>query len=188
MNKLVKFFGDIVTSIWCSWSNTRFKQAERFDTTLEKDEIIQDIFGVTRTAREIYNNFEWTKDGIDQLGDAIVPPPQNYRNLKNAKLKDDCDGFHSALYHYMYNSGYECYLLSVVAIDGGHCVLIYKDESNKWRVVDYKKVYESFCDMSAAIEDYNTHYQKVYKLKAPFYNGLVLYNYVTGKFSRVKIK
>lgn len=42
--------------------------------------------------------------------------------------------------------------------------------------------------MSAAIEDYNIHYQKVYKSKAPIYNGLVLYNYVTGKFSRVKIK
>lgn len=187
MNKFIKFFGDIATRWWCFWSNTRFKNAERFDARLDPEDYIRDLVDVKATAKKIYENFKWTADGIDQLGDAITPPPQCYKTIKQATLYDDCDGFHSTLYHYMYNSDYECYLLSVVAIDGGHCVLIYRD-NNKWRIVDYTRVYESFFSIKDAVADYNKHYQVEYNTKKVFYNALVSYNYIVGKFSIVNMK
>jgi hypothetical protein len=73
----------------------------------------------------LYAKFDYTKDGIDQLGDSITPPPQNYAHYLQDTVKDDCDGFHSLMYHCVKKSGIECYLLSVVSNDGGHCVLVF---------------------------------------------------------------
>lgn len=90
--------------------------------------------------------------------------------------------------HCLRHSGIECYLLSAVAVGGGHCVLIFKF-NDKWYVNDYTSVYDGFERAEDAIYDYNEIYAKVYKTKSyVVYNGIVDYDCTTGKFKALKIK
>lgn len=137
--------------------------------------------------RKLYSKFVWTKDDATELGDSITPPAQNYLNYLNGKLYDDCDGFHSLVYHCLRASNIQCYLLSVITIDGGHCVLVFNYQ-DKWYVNDYNDVYSGFATLKEAVEDYNKKYIKIYNdnLGEVVYNGFIHYDYKTGKFRSVK--
>lgn len=50
-------------------------------------------------AKTLLESYEYTPDGPSQLFDAMRPPAYCYKEYKQGKLRDDCDGFHSALYH-----------------------------------------------------------------------------------------
>lgn len=186
MKVLVKLFGDIITSIWCMWSNYRFKNVERFSKELEEDDRVSTYKDIQELVIKLYGCFIWTADGIDQLGDAITPPPQNYKTYLERPLKDDCDGFHSLVYHCLYNSGIKCYLLTANPIGEGHCVLAFT-LNDLWYVIDYNKIYGGYTKLQDAINRYNKEFMIVYKAKEPIYNGLVEYNYEDGKFRRVNI-
>ena len=186
MNSFIKFFGDIITSCWCIWSNIRFKQAERNSTAIIDDDKIESLSDIKFIARRAYENFTWTQDGIDQLGDAIVPPPCAYKQISDGKLLDDCDGFHAAMYHILSAHKIECYLLTATAFGGGHCLLIFKF-NNKWRILDYTKIYDSAETAQEAIERYDQVYPKIYSTKPVFYNGIVSYNYETGKYKALSV-
>ena len=186
MKGIVKLIGDIITSIWCVWSNYRFRNVERFNTQLQDEDKVSNYKDIKELIVRLYSCFIWTQDDITQLGDAITPPPQNYKTYLEQPLKDDCDGFHSLVYHCLYNSGIKCYLLTANPIGEGHCVLTFT-LNDLWYVIDYNKIYGGFHELQSAIDDYNQIYTKVYKSKEPVYNGLVKYSYEDGKFSRVNL-
>lgn len=188
MNKFIEFFGNITVDWWCFWSNARFKDAEHFNKEVDIEDSVYNFYDIQQLVRKLYANFEWTADDITELWDAMTPPPENYKIWKQEKLKDDCDGFHSLVYHCLKNSGLDCYLFCVNAIGGGHCVLLFK-YNDKWYVNDYTKIYEGFKLPIAAIEDYAAKYKDKYKLKSDvFFYGVVKYDYEDGKFHRVKLK
>lgn len=186
---MIEFFGNLIISWWCWWSNHRFKKCIRSNIGTQSIDKAGTLQEVKSLVVRLYNSFIWTADGIDQLGDAIVPPPQNYATYLEQPLKDDCDGFHSLVYHCLYNSGIECYLLTVTPskITDGHCILIFCLDG-KWHVNDYTKIYPGFNTMQEAIDDYNKDYLIKYKISGKIiYNGLVEYDYVSEKFKRRKI-
>lgn len=187
-NVFFKVIGNACISWWCFWSNIRFKKAIRKNIALlDEDKQIKSIIDITKIVDNVYKKFKWTSDGIDQLFDAITPPPQNYQHYVDGLLKDDCDGFHSSVYHILHNNNLLCCLLTTNAINGGHCVLLFKFE-NKWYINDYKRIYGGNIDIEKTIKDYNEIYQKLYKSKKVLYNGLVRYDYEKGKFYKETLK
>ena len=174
---------------WVFWSNIRFKKAIRHNVPIHLEDTVSDLAGARTLVKKLYKKFTWTADGIDQLGDAITPPPQNYQHYLEGELKDDCDGFHSLVYHCLYNSGFTCYLLSVIALGGSHCVLLFKSKNNKWYVNDYTRIYDG-CDTPIdAINDYNKIFVTRYTVKSNVVaNDVIIYDYNKKKLKLKNIK
>ena len=173
---------------WPMWSNFRFRNCIRKDTCLKEEDTVHNLTEIKALVKKLYEDFDYERDSFDQLGDAITPPPQNYKYYLDKTLKDDCDGFHSLVYHCLYNSGIECYLLGVCAIGCGHCVLLFKYK-DKWYVNDYTKVYPGFETAQEAINNYNDNYIKLYGAQSTVYiNHTIKYTYDNGKFKTVRIK
>ena len=122
---LLKTFSPLANEFWWPiWSNIRWRKAIKDCEILEEDKV-NTVTEIRRLAKKLYAKFEYTKDGVDQLGDAITPPAQNYSYYLTGSVKDDCDGFHSLVYHCVSKSNIRCYLLSVVSNEGGHCVFLF---------------------------------------------------------------
>ena len=185
---LAPIVGPLAMRYWCHWSNRHFKNTIRLDQTLlQPEDRVTGITTLNRVLSKLYRTFRYTKDGVDQLYDAITPPPQLYVNYMQGEVKEDCDGFHSLLHYVLSMSNIECYLLTVNAYRAGHCVLICKLK-DQWHVVDYRKVYAAFDTMEEAVADYNDLFlinNNVDDYEVSF-NGLVDYNYETGKFYYIK--
>lgn len=184
---LWKLFSPFANEVWWpNWSNFRWRKALK-DHSVADEHLVKNLTEIKELVKVLYRGFKWTADDIKDLGDSITPPAQCYRDFCNGLLEDDCDGFHSLVYHCLVKSGVRCYLMSVVSDDGGHCVLVfnYKD---KWYVNDYSKVHNGFATLKEAVEDYNTIYINSYCKKGSevVYNGFIEYNHTTGKFKSVK--
>ena len=187
---MIKLLGNLIISLWCRWSNHRFRECIRSNIGTEPTDKVGTLQELKALVERLYSCFIWTADDISQLGDAITPPPQNYAIYLDRPLRDDCDGFHSLVYHCLYNSGIDCYLLTVTPkkFTDGHCVLLFYLDG-KWHVNDYMNIYEGFETPEEAIEDYNKLYFTEHKDLGPIvFNGLVEYNYVSGKFNRTSIQ
>lgn len=187
----MKFFGKLIGLIthtwWVFWSNIRWSQSTRENIGITEDLQFNSIAELKKVLSKFYSNYKWTADGIDELWDCITPPPHNYKRWCEKTLLDDCDGFHSLVYHMLYNNNYKCYLLTAIAKGGGHCVSLFLDNKKKWRVIDYTKVYTAFDTPEEAIEDYNKNYSKIYSTGEVYYNGLLEYSYEDKKFKMVHI-
>lgn len=187
MRKLILWFANCVW--WPFWSNLRWKKERELNVPVEEVHLVQYLTEIKTLVKVLYNNFSWTADGADQLGDSICPPAYNYKRWQEGVLKDDCDGFHSLVYHCLTASNIECYLLSVTHLRGGHCVLLFKHK-NKWYVNDYSRIHSGFATAAEAIADYNAAYINTYERgkKKYLYNALVSFDYVAHKFKTVKLK
>lgn len=188
-NKFITLIGDIALLWWSFWSNIRFHKAIRKNIPITDEEKVSTVKDIQSLVSKLYKKFHYTPDGPDQLWDAITPPPQNYQHYLNGELKDDCDGFHSLVYHCLYNNDIECYLLTVnpFKLTGGHCILIFK-LNNKWHINDYIKVYSGFDTPEEAIVEYNKTYPTRYGTKEVAYNGLIRYDFKKGKFHKTTIR
>lgn len=190
LNSIFTFFSWVaVTKWWTAWSNIRFKNAERSDIgILFSRDVVHNVMEIKELTKRIYSEFKYKKDGVDQLWDAIMPPPQNYLNYSFGMVQDDCDGFHSTLYHCLHKSNIECYLLSVAGIGSGHCVLVFL-LNGLWHVVDYTTVYKGYKSLRDAVNEYNKQYKEIYNYKLDFiYNAVVKYDYNIGKFKGITVK
>ena len=188
MNRFVKFFCDISNSFWVHWSNFRFRKSCRFDTTLLFEDEIHSFSDISPLIKKLYSEFKYKKDGITQLGDAVLPPSEAYRRytvdkvMTNKYYKEDCDGFHSLVYHCFKNSNLQCYLLTVNAKGCGHCVLVFRYDS-VWYVVDYDTLVGVEPNLKSVIEHYNNYFKDCYSDgNKVFYNSLLKYDYKKGKF------
>ena len=188
--KFLGFFTSLACKVWrVHWSNLRRCKAIRKNIKIPEEDKITSIEKAGQIARQVYKRFDYTADDFDDLWDSIVPPPQNYQNYLDGMIKDDCDGFHSTMYHFMYNSNLENYLLSVIALGSSHCVLLFKF-GDMWYINDYTTIHEGYRTPSEAISAYDEKYPKIYtKAKSEvFYNSLVKYDYEKGKFKNQSIK
>ena len=173
---------------WPMWSNYRWRNSTRHNIGIEHDDEVKNLQDLEKLLEKFLEKFKWTKDGMDQLYDSITPPPRNYERYREGLLDDDCDGFHSLVYHCLYNSGIECYLMSVCAVKSGHCVLVLRF-NEKWYVVDYGTIYGGYDDLNEAISCYNEAYHIIYHTKTEvFFDGLLSYNYIDGKFHSESIE
>lgn len=187
-NRFLKTIYPLCHWWWIHWSNVRWSKVERHSEEIDCYNDLKDFDSIQAMIKDIYNNhYTWTADNVDQLFDAICPPPYNYYRYKTKPvLKDDCDGFHSLVYHFLHCNGYECYLLSLVDFRVGHCVLAYKS-NDKWYVINYTKIYGGYESLSALIENYNAEYSKQQKIDKISANGLVEYDYKKGKLKNKKL-
>ena len=184
---LLKLFSPFANEVWWPmWSNFRWKNALK-DHSIADEHMVKNLTETRALVKVLYNGFKWVADDATDLGDSITPPAQCYRDFCNGLLEDDCDGFHSLVYHCLAKSGMRCYLLSVVSDDGGHCVLVFENKG-KWYVNDYNKVYDGCESLKEAVAAYNLEYIKRYCKEGSkvVYNGFIEFNYQTGKFRSVK--
>ena len=96
---------------------------------------------IITTAQQINNRFKYTNDSWDRLYDSIDTPASCVlRTFERPPLRDDCDGFHSALYWFVSNSrNYDCRLLTVVTnnIVDSHSLLLIKNRHSEYFYIDY---------------------------------------------------
>ena len=173
---------------WIPWSNFRWRRALRQAcATLQEDKAVT-TNEIKDLAAKLMKRFTWTNDRLDQLFDAILPPSQAYKNYLHGKLTDDCDGFHSLLYHCLKQSGRECYLMTVNAFGAGHCVILLHN-TGFWHVIDYKHVYDGCDTAKEAVEKYFDVFQDVYNSRSRvFFHSYCQYDYISGKFVFTKKK
>ncbi len=125
-----------VSNLRYRWSRVRHKNSPV--TTRLREDLIPQTFGdIQRTARELYKHFEYTLDDITRLYDSVDTPASCWERAFTGKLKDDCDGFHSALY-WAISQKYDCYLLTLVTKDivSSHSLLVIEHNDKKY-FVDY---------------------------------------------------
>ena len=173
---------------WIHWSNFRWRKALRQACeTLSEDKAIT-TNEVKDLAAKLMTRFVWTRDSWDQLFDSILPPPQAYKTYLHGKLTDDCDGFHSLLYHCLKQSGRECYLMTVNALGAGHCIILLHN-SGAWHIIDYKHVYDGCDTAQEAAQKYLDIFQELYNSRSKaFFHSYAAFDYVRGKFVFLKRK
>ena len=79
------------------WSNFRFRKSIKEYTS--KRPKLNSIEDIQQELNFLYGNFEFKYDDVTMLLDAMDTPPSCLNNLENAKLTDDCDGYHAAVYY-----------------------------------------------------------------------------------------
>lgn len=188
INSFLHFAGKIgVECWWIPWSNFYFRKSIRSNIGIKEEDRVFTVDQIKKLTAKLYNKFTWTEDGPEQLFDAVTPPPQNYQNYLDGGVKDDCDGFHSLVFHCLYNSGIECYLMTANAIKAGHCLLIFRLDG-LWHVDDYFCVYKGYEKIDDAIADYNKRFPGLCGITHQvFYNGFLSYDYETEKLKKIKL-
>lgn len=190
---MLKFIWKIISTIavnvwWPFWSNIRWRKSFRNNIGIEEDDIIKSEKKLISKISDLHIALEYKADDASQLFDAINSPSQLYYDYKkNNNIKDDCDGFHALVFHILYNSKIECYLMTANAIGCGHCICLCK-YNNKWHVIDYSHYEDGYDTAAEAIEMYNKIYPVRYKCKEVAYNGFVTYDYEKGRFKAISKK
>lgn len=180
----MRFFLYLKHIFWVWWSNHYYKKhgAELHSTEIDPKDNVKDLQYVRWMVERLYKTFEYTKDSAELLGDAIIPPCEAYKKYKEGKLKDDCDGFHSLVYHCLKQSGFKTYLLTANTGKNGHCVTTFR-YMGLWYVVDYNEIYGSCRRLEPSVQEFNDYYSKKYcNNKKVIYNALLEYDYEQGKF------
>jgi len=128
------------------WSRRRHARAP-VTTTVRRDLIPKRFSDIQRVADELRSRFIYTRDGIDRLWDSIDTPASCWERAFPGPLRDDCDGFHAALY-WAVSHNFRCYLLTLVTrqiVDshvllyirhGGHFYLDYTYLSDRFMTFD----------------------------------------------------
>ena len=177
--RIPNFIIKIGNWLWGLWSNLRWCKAKKVYPLQPVDLISKrDItcsYDVIKFCKEaatrIHSNFTWTEDGIDQLKDAIRPPAQCYSDAINSHLDDDCDGFHSALYHIMSQTsllelGLKPYLLSITDRygRGAHCFFIARNIDGKIFIQDYRQsTWFDTADQNEVVSKVKQQYNETYE-------------------------
>ena len=79
------------------WSNLRFRESLR--AYQPQSEPIDNVTELRATLSSLYANFQYKLDDASMLFDAMDTPPQCLAALESGLLRDDCDGYHAAIYH-----------------------------------------------------------------------------------------
>ena len=96
---------------------------------------------IKNLAARIYSKFEYTPDDFTKLYDAIDSPAALYlKYLNNPPIKDDCDGFASALYCPLSVTEIGCRLLIYGGESGCHAMVLIKLYSGIYYMFDYEKL------------------------------------------------
>lgn len=138
------------------WSNCRHKTSP-VNTNVRSDLRPGSIAELQAVALELYRNFEYTPDGITRLFDSIDTPAGAWERAFNpGPLRDDCDGFHAALY-WAASKKLECFLLTLVTanIKDSHTLLVVKMGS--YYFVDYTFISGGYSNLDTLVKDVQIH-------------------------------
>ncbi len=139
-----------VSNLRYKWSRIRHRNSPK-TSFLRQDLIPQNFNDIQKVANELYKNFEYTLDDITRLYDSIDTPASCWNRAFTKRLKDDCDGFHSALY-WAVSQHFSCYLLTLVTrnIIDSHSLLVI-EYNNKKHFIDYTYVSDGFSNLDSLV-------------------------------------
>ena len=174
---MISFLANLWLRLRVYWSNYRNKNNITDCQVLGKFDTPFMILGF---AVKMYNNFSYTYDDVSELFDSMRYPAECYKRLVNGVFKDDCDGFHAALYHLSIKSGLDAYLLTYITtnIVDSHTVLLIK-YYDRYCVIDYTSLIskDSFDEVLKATVD-RRHKEEVA-------HNIVKFNYEQNKYEIV---
>lgn len=151
-----EFFTIVVNFIYrffhLPWSNFYWKHIKH--AKIEYPIADEDLRAGSETPKEymcridksVMKAFDYKHDGPEELGDSVPPPAEMYRQMKEeGHFADDCDGYHSCLYHLADKNGIFCRLLSILSMKNkwGHAVLLYLNNDGTWHIHDYRADYST---------------------------------------------
>lgn len=166
LDKIIGF----VAMVWLryikpSWSHFRWRDRLAGDTLPVPKNIITRA-DIQSFLNECYPVFEWTMDGITQLTDSYRPLPYLYNEYYDAKkagggnkFKDDCDGYHTVVWHVLNYNSIECALITLVTkpFTKSHTMCAYKVKESgaaKYYVVDYNSIKGPYKDLESFVDFY----------------------------------
>ncbi len=152
-----------VKSLRYRWSSLRHSNSPKkvsgiLEHYLEEHSLIPKTIGdIKKSAEAIMLNFDYTSDGPDRLYDSIDTPASCLERvfLDPEPLRDDCDGFHSALYG-LVDYNFNCRLLTLVTrkIEASHTLLVVSHPTDYGYVCfDYNYVSEVLLNMNVIVAD-----------------------------------
>lgn len=183
---MINFFIELwIKYIRNFWSLIRWNGKRKIDS----EEVIEvNDNNLKTTLADIYSHYTWTMDDISQLGDSLRPAPYLYNwyltakaSTTNEKVKDDCDGYHTIVYHILKNNGYNVALITVATkpITKSHTMTVIKDTNDdgtvSYRVIDYKNI-KSYASLEEFVVNY-TYTVRVWSLD--------VYNYEARRFKHL---
>lgn len=128
-------------------------------------ENIQSLSDINNIVNNINNIFIYKKDFIDE----IHTPAQCYKNYHDNNFYDDCDGFHSAVYHILSKNNIEQWLITQVFTNmQGHTFLLFK-YIGLYGIIDYKNI-----KFGIVSQKYINNILKYYK----YDDGEYMYHYI----------
>ena len=174
---MIKFLSKWWLKERVSWSNKRHSNDIK-DFPIDETNIYTP-YNVISFASEYYLKFKYTRDNWDELFDAMHSPAYCYKELKEGLLKDDCDGWHSALLHLCEKSGITAYLMTFVTKDivGSHTVLVMKF-NNKYWMINYNIMYST--------DTFTRLYNRLDLAYHIVSYNFIKYNYDTGEYEIVE--
>ena len=163
------------------WSSIRWIKERK---EVSKDVIKVNDNNLVSTLRDVYSHFKWTMDDWTQLFDSMQPASYLYNQYleckeDSSKVLDDCDGYHTIIYHILKNNGYDVALITVATkpITQSHTMVVIRDINENggvsYRVVNYMLVKGPYKTIEEFVDNYN--YEVIYWC-------LDKYNYETNKF------
>lgn len=127
---------ELANAVW-----QKHKKNEPATVPVAEEDKCNTITKTREVVKRLYGKFVWTADSPVYLFDLMRTPAQCYGDFaKKGKLRDDCDGFHAAIYHALHDY-YECYLITCMTtpVSKSHTMLIFKYKT-LWYLVDYANV------------------------------------------------
>lgn len=181
----IKLYCNIIRPLW---SKIRWSKSKRINIVpTEKVSSLNDIQEISNL---VFAKFKYKYDDLSQLFDSIKPPSQAYEEYKNGLLEDDCDGFHSVVYHILVNNNISCYLLTLMThpLIKSHTVLLFNYQ-NSWYILDYNyPIHGKFNNRVEAIDYFSKIMINNYGCESVDYINLLRYEYgVKGQYRVVVI-
>ncbi|NLM46881.1 MAG: hypothetical protein GX200_08785 [Firmicutes bacterium] len=126
-----------------------------------KEYIPATVTEIRHTMQQLYRRFIWTQDDAGKLFDSIDTPASAWdKAFSNPPLKDDCDGFHAALY-WAVSFNFPCRLLTVATrkIKDSHTVLVIRD-GQQYYLANYNYLSRPLATMADVLQELQQTYYK----------------------------
>lgn len=159
---MIRFF----SKLWCDylrpfWSKIRWCGKRKIAGKEVTEKVTNTLTSVRNMCNEVYRRFEWTMDGFTQLFDSLRPCEYLYNWYQEANyddpIKDDCDGYHSIIYHILQANGFDCCIITIITspITKSHAMTLYKYNGDTY-LVNYTSVKKyTNCTVQDIVNDYN---------------------------------
>ena len=173
------------------WSKVRWFNKRKIESK-ECTEKVNSLTDIRLMCIDVDKRFEWTMDNIDQLFDSYRPTEYLYEMYHDSTIekpfKDDCDGFHTVIYHILKQNGYKCALLTIATnpMKYSHTMTLFVDTDGRYCLVNYNAVHK-YAD-GTTIQQIIDEYNYANGFKKEYFWTLHEYNYETKSFYKIDEK
>lgn len=190
MKFLCKLWLDYIKPVW---SKIRWKKINSILPTQTNLLKAKSIRGIQEVCDTLYKHYRWKMDDVSELLDTYRPIGYLYNwyinslNKDSIIVEDDCDGFHSIVYHILKSNNIQSCLLTIATrpITNSHTMTLFRYEGDIY-LIDYNVLYKYSADktIQSIVDDYNTRN----KYKPEHYWTTHEYNYDKRLFYKVEWK